>query len=282
MQETSRYAVGLDVGTSTVRVVVGHIEDPTQAPTIVGVASEPNNGMRKGTVVNLVSVAQAIDKALEAAERMSGHQIQHATVSINGSHIVGISSKGVIAVGASGHEIAAEDIERAHEAATVLQLPANREIVEVTPRSYQLDGQENIKDPLGMTGVRLEVACRQAASARGGGDARQPVEHVLARVIVDRALAQRLQHRIHGLGVCVVGADVVDARPDETGRPHEGDTGQEAHSEQGLSCYERHGDLPNQNQMRMPATKRVSLTSSPSSRRKSAVRPKARSWTTPR
>src|SRR5574344_1391211 len=114
MQETSRYAVGLDVGTSTVRVVVGHIEDPTQAPTIVGVASEPNNGMRKGTVVNLVSVAQAIDKALEAAERMSGHQIQHATVSINGSHIVGISSKGVIAVGASGHEIAAEDIERAH------------------------------------------------------------------------------------------------------------------------------------------------------------------------
>lgn len=157
MQETSRYAVGLDVGTSTVRVVVGHIEDPTQAPTIVGVASEPNNGMRKGTVVNLVSVAQAIDRALEAAERMSGHQIQHATVSINGSHIVGISSKGVIAVGASGHEIAAEDIERAHEAATVLQLPANREIVEVTPRSYQLDGQENIKDPLGMTGVRLEV-----------------------------------------------------------------------------------------------------------------------------
>ena len=157
MQETSRYAVGLDVGTSTVRVVVGHIEDPTQAPNIVGVASETNSGMRKGTVVNLVNVAQAVDKALESAERMSGHQIQSATVSINGAHIVGISSKGVIAVGANGHEIAPGDIDRVHEAATVLQLPANREIVEVTPRSYQLDGQENIKDPLGMTGVRLEV-----------------------------------------------------------------------------------------------------------------------------
>lgn len=157
MQETSRYAVGLDVGTSAVRVVVGHFEDPTQAPTIVGVASEPNTGMRKGTVVNLVTTAQAIDKALETAERMSGHQIDGATVSINGSHIVGIGSKGVIAVGSNGHEINQEDIERVQEAATVVQLPANREIVEVTPRSYQLDGQDNIKDPLGMTGVRLEV-----------------------------------------------------------------------------------------------------------------------------
>lgn len=157
MQETSRYAVGLDVGTSTVRVVVGHLEDPTQSPTIVGVASEPNTGMRKGTVVNLVGVAQAIDKALETVERMSGHQIGGATVSINGSHIVGISSKGVIAVGASGHEINGGDIARVQDAATVVQLPANREIIEVTPRSYQLDGQENIKDPLGMTGVRLEV-----------------------------------------------------------------------------------------------------------------------------
>lgn len=157
MQETSRYAVGLDIGTSSVKVVVGHFEDPTQAPTIVGVASEPNTGMRKGTVVNLVNTAQAVDKALEAAERMSGHQIDGATVSINGAHIVGIGSKGVIAVGSNSHAINQEDIERAEEAATVVQLPANREIIEVTPRSYQLDGQDNIKDPLGMTGVRLEV-----------------------------------------------------------------------------------------------------------------------------
>lgn len=157
MQETSRYAVGLDVGTARVRAVVGHFDEQTGAPTIVGVASEPNTGMRKGTVVNLVNAAQAIDKALEAAERMSGHQINSATVNINGAHIVGIASKGVIAVGPSDHEINQDDIARVEEAATVVQLPANREIVEVTPRSYQLDGQDNIKDPLGMTGVRLEV-----------------------------------------------------------------------------------------------------------------------------
>lgn len=154
MQESSRYAVGLDIGTTYVRAVVGHVDGPDTKPTIIGVGMEPNNGMRKGTVVNLVSTAQAIDKALESAERMSGHQINEATVSVNGSHVVGMSSKGVIAV---GHEITDVDLDRVEEAATVVQLPANREILEVTPRSYQLDGQDNIKDPIGMTGVRLEV-----------------------------------------------------------------------------------------------------------------------------
>lgn len=156
MQEQSKYAVGLDVGTTTVRCVVGH-EDGTNPPTIVGVGEAPNSGMRKGTVVDIVTTAQAIDKALETAERMSGQPLNAATVSINGAHVSGMSSKGVIAIGAAGHEIDATDLARVQEAATVLQLPANREILEVTPRSYQLDGQDNIKDPLGMTGVRLEV-----------------------------------------------------------------------------------------------------------------------------
>lgn len=157
MQEVSRYAVGLDVGTTTVRCVVGHVDAVGQTPTIIGVSEYPNNGMRKGTVVNLVNAAQAIDKSLELAERMSGHQIHAATISVNGSHVVGMSSRGVIAVGTGGHEINDDDLARVEEAATVLQLPANREILEVTPRSYQLDGQDNIKDPVGMTGVRLEV-----------------------------------------------------------------------------------------------------------------------------
>lgn len=157
MQEVSRYAIGLDVGTTKVRCVVGHIDGPQATPTIIGVGECANSGMRKGTVVNLVNTASAIDKALEEAERMSGHEIHEATVSINGSHIVGMSSRGVIAVGAGGHEITEDDLARVEDAATVVQLPANREILEVTPRSYQLDGQDNIKDPLGMTGVRLEV-----------------------------------------------------------------------------------------------------------------------------
>lgn len=157
MQELSRYAVGIDVGTTAVRCVVGHVDGSAQIPTIIGISSAENNGMRKGVVVNLVSTAQAIDKALEEAERMSGHQINGATLSINGAHILGMSSRGVVAVGAQSHEINEDDLARVEEAATVVQLPANREILDVTPRSYQLDDQENIKDPIGMTGVRLEV-----------------------------------------------------------------------------------------------------------------------------
>jgi cell division protein FtsA len=113
--------------------------------------------MRKGTIINLDRTAESIDRALEAAERMSGYQIDSATVSINGSHIVGLASRGVIAVGATGHEIGQDDLDRVQEAATVVQLPANREILDVTARSYTLDSQDNIKDPFGMTGVRLEV-----------------------------------------------------------------------------------------------------------------------------
>ncbi|HET6622521.1 MAG TPA: cell division protein FtsA [Candidatus Saccharimonadales bacterium] len=157
MQEASRYAVGLDIGTTTVRCVVGHVDGPGQAPTIIGVAAEAGKGLRKGNVVTLNDVAQAADKALETAERLSGHRIEAATVSINGTHIVGLKSTGVIAVGAVDHEINLSDLARVEEAATVVQLPANREILDVTPINYKLDNQSGIKDPLGMTGVRLEV-----------------------------------------------------------------------------------------------------------------------------
>jgi len=156
-QETSRYAVGIDVGTTNVRCVVGHLDAANSGATIVGVGIAPTAGMRKGVVVNIVNTAQSIDKAFEEAERMSGHQINGASVSINGDHILAMSSKGVVAVNTQNQEITEEDIARVGEAATVVQLPANREILQVTPRSYKLDDQENIKDPLGMSGVRLEV-----------------------------------------------------------------------------------------------------------------------------
>lgn len=158
MQEAAgRYAVGLDIGTTTIRCVVGLIDPSNPAPSVVGIGEAPNNGMRKGIVVNIINVAQAIDKAFEVAERMSGHEIHEASININGTHVLSMDSKGVIAVGATGHELTEADILRVEEAAAVMQLPANREILQVTPRSYCLDGQENIKDPIGMSGVRLEV-----------------------------------------------------------------------------------------------------------------------------
>ncbi len=158
MQETSpKYAVGIDIGTTTVRCVVAHIDSSTGAPTIVGVGTAANHGMRKGTVVNLVGPAQAIDDALGEAERMSGYQVDSATISINGSHILSTHTDGMIAVGNANHEIVEEDVSRIEEVATLGKVPANREILEIIPHAYKLDGQGNIKNPVGMTGTRLEI-----------------------------------------------------------------------------------------------------------------------------
>ena len=158
MHDTSRYAVGIDLGTTTVRCVVGHVDETTGVPTIIGVAEVPNSGMRKGTVVTLSGPAQAIDTALGEAERMSGHQVDTATISINGSHILSTTADGMVAVGGAGHEINEEDIARIEEVATLGKIPPNRIVVQVVPHNYRLDGQDNIRDPRGMTGTRLEVS----------------------------------------------------------------------------------------------------------------------------
>lgn len=157
MQENSRYAVGIDVGTTYVRAVVGHVDPTTGVPTIVGVGQAPNSGMRKGVVTNLNGPAHAVDTALGEAERMSGYEVNQATVSINGAHIVSTKADGMIAVGMADHEITEEDIARIEEVATVGKIPQNRQVLEVVPHSYILDGQGGIKEPLGMSGSRLEV-----------------------------------------------------------------------------------------------------------------------------
>jgi cell division protein FtsA len=157
MQEGSSYAVGIDIGTTTVRAVVAHIDGSTGVPTIVGVGQAANTGMRKGVVVNLNGPAQAIDDALGEAERMSGYQVDGATVSVNGAHILSTHADGMVAVGAADHEITRDDLARIEEVATLGKVPANREILDVIPHAYKLDGQDNIKDPLGMTGTRLEI-----------------------------------------------------------------------------------------------------------------------------
>jgi len=157
MQDSSRYAVGIDIGTTTVRCVVGHLDATTGTPTIVGVGEVKNSGMRKGSIVNLNGPAQAIDEALGAAERMSGYEVNAASVSVNGSHILSTVTDGMVAVSSPDHVVGSDDVARLEEVATVGKVPANREILEVIPHSYRLDGQDNIKDPVGMSGTRLEI-----------------------------------------------------------------------------------------------------------------------------
>ena len=157
MQEQSRYAVGIDVGTKNVRCVIGYIDADGDAPKIVGVGTAPNSGMRKGTVTNLAGPAEAIDTALGAAERMSGHQVKTAVLSVNGSHLTSTKADGMITVGTTDNEVTPEDIVRLEDMATTGKIAQNREILEIVAHSYRLDGQDNIKDPIGMTGTRLEI-----------------------------------------------------------------------------------------------------------------------------
>jgi cell division protein FtsA len=157
-ETTADYYIGLDIGTSTVRCVIGMVDpqDPTH-PSVIGHGSAPNLGMRKGVVVHIDDVTDAIVHAITEAERLSGIQVHKATVNINGSHVTGMNSKGVIAISAANREITDQDRMRVEEAATIVQLPPNREIIQVFSKNYRLDGQDNIKDPVGMNGVRLEV-----------------------------------------------------------------------------------------------------------------------------
>lgn len=148
--------VGIDVGTTTIRCVVGAINQAGE-PEIIGYGASENQGMRKGVVTHTDEVTNSIIAAINEAERHSGRRVSAATININGSHVAGVNSKGVIAISAANREISNDDRYRVEEAAAVMQLPANREIIQVFPKNYRLDGQDNIKDPVGMQGVRLEV-----------------------------------------------------------------------------------------------------------------------------
>lgn len=154
-QNTQHY-VGIDVGTSAVRVVVGTVSEDG-LPEVIGHSSVSNIGMRRGVVSHVEEAATAIAEAVHDAERLSGRQIRSATLNINGAHVQGFDSRGVIAISAANREITDSDRLRVEEAAAVMQMPANREIIQVFPKAYRLDGQDNIKDPVGMQGVRLEV-----------------------------------------------------------------------------------------------------------------------------
>ncbi|MDP3997878.1 MAG: cell division protein FtsA [Candidatus Andersenbacteria bacterium] len=154
-----QHVTGIDVGSSQVRVAVAQLGGALagQSPTILGISAEPMDGMQKGVITDVEAAVASISKALDVAERVAGVPIEHAYVSINGSHIMSQNSRGVIAVSRADGEITADDVARVINAAQAISLPSNREILHVLPQNFVVDGQEHIHDPVGMTGVRLEV-----------------------------------------------------------------------------------------------------------------------------
>lgn len=147
--------VGIDIGTTKVAVTVGRVDEGLI--NIIGFSRIPNSGMRKGVVSDVEDTVSALTSALEEAERVSGTPITSAYISIDGAHISSALSKGVVAISRSDGEITNSDVTRVMEAAQTVALPPNREIIHVIPKYFTVDAQENVADPIGMSGVRLEV-----------------------------------------------------------------------------------------------------------------------------
>lgn len=147
--------VSLDIGTSKVRAIIGEVNGT--GIQIIGVGSADGDGIRKGAIVDIDKTVQSIRSAIDHAERMVGIQITSAYVGISGNHISLQNSQGVVAVNSPNREIGEEDIERVLQAARVIALPPEREIIDVVPKGYVVDGLKDITDPRGMIGVRLEV-----------------------------------------------------------------------------------------------------------------------------
>jgi cell division protein FtsA len=151
-----RTIAGIDVGTTKVCTIVAQVHDDLSA-NVLGVGLTSSKGLDKGVVVNIDDAVHAISTSVEKAERVSGYRIDTAFVGVAGRHISSLNSRGVVAVGQPDHEITRQDVARAVEAAQAVAIPTQREIVHIIPRAYVVDGHEGIRDPIGMSGFRLEV-----------------------------------------------------------------------------------------------------------------------------
>ena len=148
---------GLDIGSTNVATVVSILDEDTDDLRVIGFNSTPSRGVRKGLIVDIEEVVSVVEESVEKAERMAGRKLNQAFISVGGPHISSLNSQGVVAVSNPQVEIVENDVRRVIEAAKAISLSSTREIIEVSPRDYVVDGQAGIKNPIGMTGVRLEV-----------------------------------------------------------------------------------------------------------------------------
>lgn len=151
-----KYFVGIDVGTTKVCAAIGE-PDRAGGVRVVGVGVAPSRALRRGVVVNIDEAVESIGAAIERAERISGYKIVSCYLTITGGQVASLNNRGVIAIARSDQAIAPDDVERVIEAARVVSIPNNREIIHAIPRHFIVDGQEGIRNPVGMIGYRLDV-----------------------------------------------------------------------------------------------------------------------------
>lgn len=153
----TRVVAGIDIGSSKIATLISQYNDEEGKVSIVGVSSVSSKGVRKGQIVDIEEAAESVIESVERAERMAGYSLDRAFVSIGGGHIDSRNSHGVVAVADPSGEIDSNDVERVIDAARAISMPEAREIIHVLPREYKVDGETEVKDPRGMSGIRLEV-----------------------------------------------------------------------------------------------------------------------------
>lgn len=171
------HSIGLDVGTSRVRCVIGEAAEDGRM-NIVGIGNCDSKGLRRGIVTGAEAAAEAIRKAVSEAERVSGLEVKSVTVNLSGEHFRGENKSGVVAVAGAGREIAHDDVDRALESASAVQLPAGWEVFDRLPQEFIIDGQDGITEPIGMSGSRLEALVHIVTGPSAG---RQNLEKAVRR-----------------------------------------------------------------------------------------------------
>lgn len=203
----SKLIVGLDIGTSKVVAIVGSVT-PVGDLEIIGIGSHRSNGLKKGVVVNIESTVQSIQRAIEEAELMAGCQIHSVYAGIAGSHIRSMNSHGIVAI--KDREVFSQDLDRVIDAAQAVAIPADQKILHILPQEYLIDEQEGVKEPLGMSGVRLEAKVHLVSCAV---NAAQNIEKCIRRcgLEVDDIILEQLASSYavltedeKELGVCMV------------------------------------------------------------------------------
>lgn len=153
MARNDEIVVGLDIGTTKIACIIGEVTD--EGLDIIGIGSHPSKGLRKGVVINIDATINSIQRAVEEAELMAGCEVNRVHAGIAGGHIKGFNSRGIVAV--KDKEVKQTDLARVVDAARAVAMPMDRKIIHVIPQEYIIDEQDGIKEPLGMTGVRLEA-----------------------------------------------------------------------------------------------------------------------------
>jgi cell division protein FtsA len=155
--------VGLDIGTSKVVAIVGEVADSGKEVEIIGIGQHPSRGLKKGVVVNIDSTTHSIQRAVEEAELMSGCEVNSVYTGIAGSHIRSMNSHGIVAI--RDNEVTQDDIDRVIDAARAVAIPADQRIIHILPQEFVIDNQEGIREPIGMSGVRLEAKVHLVSGA---------------------------------------------------------------------------------------------------------------------